>query len=298
AADRQIDLLVWPESMFRFPLVTFDDALTPPPDVPPEQAARTRASHDRLAALASWVQAPILVGIDRLDVQPPFDGDPAEWKFDAHNAVAITDSAGKVLAFYDKQHRVPYGEYIPLFENLPALHFLTPLPGAIKAGESPVAMPLNRSEGALIVSPNICYETVIPHVIRNQVKQLQDEGTPPDLLVNVTNNAWFWGSSELEMHLACNILRAVENRTPMVIAANGGLSAVIDSSGRVLEVSDRLTEQVILADVPLDPRISFYTRYGDLLVWPCLIVCGWLAIIGVAKADGGRRKAESVSSVA
>ncbi|MEM6331585.1 MAG: nitrilase-related carbon-nitrogen hydrolase, partial [Planctomycetota bacterium] len=125
---------------------------------------------------------------------------------------------------------------------------------------------------------NICYETVIPHVIHGQVRRLTREGTRPDLLVNVTNNAWFWGSSELEMHLACNIFRAVENRTPMVIAANGGLSAAIDSCGRVLQVSDRMTEQVLITDVPLDPRASFYTRRGDVFAGACLAACVLLSL--------------------
>ncbi|MEN1681340.1 MAG: nitrilase-related carbon-nitrogen hydrolase [Planctomycetota bacterium] len=129
----------------------------------------------------------------------------------------------------------------------------------------------------------MCYETVIPHVIRRHVKQLRDDGTPPDLLVNVTNNAWFWGSSELEMHLACNIFRSVENGTPMVIAANGGLSGAIDSRGRVLAVSDRMQDEVVLAEVPLDASPTVYTRRGDVVALPCLIVCVGLTIISVSK---------------
>ena len=57
--------------------------------------------------------------------------------------------------------------------------------------------------------------------------------TPPDVLVNITNDSWYWGSSELDMHLACDVFRAVETRKPLVIAANGGISAWIDASGRI-----------------------------------------------------------------
>ena len=87
--------------------------------------------------------------------------------------------------------------------------------------------------------PNICYETVLPHVIRNQLVALRQQGQEPQILVNVTNDGWFWGSSELEQHLACGVFRTVECRRPMVIAANTGISASIDASGRILATRDR-----------------------------------------------------------
>ena len=60
--------------------------------------------------------------------------------------------------------------------------------------------------------PNICYETVLPYVIRNQLVALRQQGQEPQILVNVTNDGWFWGSSELEQHLACGVFRTVECR--------------------------------------------------------------------------------------
>ena len=66
-------------------------------------------------------------------------------------------------------------------------------------------------------------------MIRAQVAQLRDEVQEPDVLVNLTNDGWFWGSSELDMHLACAVFRAVECRKPFLIAANTGFSAWIDS---------------------------------------------------------------------
>ena len=86
----------------------------------------------------------------------------------------------------------------------------------------------------ICLAPNICYETVLPHVIRNQLAALRQEGQEPQILVNVTNDGWFWGSSELEQHLACGVYRTVECRRPMVIAANTGISAWIDADGRIL----------------------------------------------------------------
>lgn len=289
---KEVDLMIWPESMFRLTLATYAGSVDPPASVANELAAWTRDAPRRLVAIAKDTHTPLLVGIDHIDVQPPFEGDPTSWNINFHNSAALTDSTGAVTAIYAKMHRVPFGEYIPLFDNMPALYFLTPLPRGLSPGLEPVGMPLETTDGAsIMVSPNICYETVIPHVIRNQVRALSTSGTPTDLMVNVTNNAWFWGSSELEMHLACNIFRAVENRTPLVVAANGGLSAAIDSSGRVIAVGERMKPQVVLAEVPLDPRESFYMQYGDLLAWGCLIVCIMLAIIGVLNRKRKRHKA-------
>lgn len=285
---RAVDLMVWPESMFMTPVATFDGVIKSIGD-------REQPALGDMRVLASVARAPVLIGLSRFDFRPPYSPELLVAESDGYNSTLLVDSNGEPRGLYSKVHRVPFGEYIPLFEDWEAMAYLTPMPGGTKAGDGPVAIkiPVNAG-GEITLSPNICYETVIPHVIRRQLHELaDDESLPADLMVNVTNNAWFWGASELEMHLACNIFRAVENRTPMVVAANGGLSAAIDSAGRVLAVSERQREEVLLADVPLDPRqTSFYTDRGDLLALPCLIVCGLLAIIGVAKADGGRRKAD------
>ena len=70
-------------------------------------------------------------------------------------------------------------------------------------------------------------------MIRGQVNALAAEGREPDVLVNLTNDGWFWGSSELDLHLSCGVFRAVECRKPLLIAANTGFSAWIDSDGRI-----------------------------------------------------------------
>ena len=118
--------------------------------------------------------------------------------------------------------------------------------------------------------PNICYESVLPHVIRNQLVTLRQEGMEPQILVNVTNDGWFWGSNELEQHLACGVFRTVECRRPMVIAANTGISASIDASGRILAEGPRRDTKLILADVRLDRRESWYLRHGDWFAGTCL----------------------------
>jgi apolipoprotein N-acyltransferase len=112
-----------------------------------------------------------------------------------------------------------------------------------------------------------------------------------DVLVNMTNDAWYWGSSELDQHLACGVFRAVETRKPLVIAANGGLSAWIDHTGRIREQSPRQRRYVILADVERSHLRSLYMRFGDWFAGLCLTLCVVLAIIGWF----GRRKPQILS---
>ncbi len=123
-----------------------------------------------------------------------------------------------------------FGEYMPFVKSVPWLQSLSPLGTSASPGERPKGFMLKN----ICLAPNICYETVLPHVIRNQLVALRQEGHEPQILVNVTNDGWFWGSSELEQHLACGVFRTVECRRPMVIAANTGISASIDANGRIL----------------------------------------------------------------
>ena len=188
-----------------------------------------------LAELVRQVGCAVLVGIDRVEIVP---SDTEEIKYEAFNSAVLVDESGNIIATYDKMHRVPFGEFIPLANWFPFLYRLTPLTGGIVAG-SKCSRHGAWTMGTLL-SPNICYETVVPHLIRRQWNDfLAKAGRPPEALVNLTNDAWFWGSSELDMHLACGVFRAVETRTPLLIAANGGLSAYVDPMGDIRQITPR-----------------------------------------------------------
>jgi len=183
-----------------------------------------------------------------------------------------------VASYYDKTHLVPFGEYMPFVEILPWLQSLSPLGSSSSSGGRPKGFVVKN----ICLAPNICYETVLPQVIRNQLGKLRQEGHAPQILVNVTNDGWFWGSSELEQHLACGVFRTVECRRPMVIAANTGISAAINASGEMIvpEGPKRETD-LILADVRLDHRESWYLRHGDWFAGACLATTLLLACVGI-----------------
>jgi apolipoprotein N-acyltransferase len=229
-----------------------------------------------LASLVARLQAPVLVGVDRVHLraakQAQVDPPPPL----RYNSAALAGPDGNIIGTYDKIHPVMFGEYIPFASRLPFLYRLTPLTGGIEAGAAPAGLTLD----GITFAPNICYETAIPHVIRRQVAELSRRNQSPDVLVNLTNDAWYWGSSELDMHLACGVFRAVEARRPLVIAANGGISAWIDHFGRIRAQSPRQQPDVIIADIEIQHMPSPYIRFGDWFAGACLACCIALGIVG------------------
>jgi apolipoprotein N-acyltransferase len=161
-----------------------------------------------------------------------------------------------------------FGEYVPLADRFPFLYRLTPLPAGLTAGKDLVAVEIAGRR----VAVNICYETALPDAVRTLVNGLETPNGPPDVLVNLTNDGWFWGSSELDMHLVAAIFRAVEVRTPIAIAANTGFSAAIDGCGRLLERGPRRATATLAARLHPDGRRSPWRVTGTLPTGVCVAV--------------------------
>ncbi len=175
ALDEQphIDLLVWPETMYRYGLFSFEPDFKPPADWQHSPTELARVSLENLRNLQNVFRSevedkhgaplppPLLLGIDAAH----YANDGRQY----FNSALFVDSQGQPLARYDKMHPVMFGEYIPLAEYIPWLYTITPLTGGLTSGTTAVAQKL----GAVRYAPDICYETVIPHLIRRQVLQLR-----------------------------------------------------------------------------------------------------------------------------
>jgi apolipoprotein N-acyltransferase len=273
-----VDLVVWPETMFRVPLLSFEPGYKLPDHFTRPIGEMSTVGAKELARLVEAVGAPLLVGIDRAHYIRSAENEGEDDVYRAYNSVVLVDRAGTIIGTYDKVHLVMFGEYVPFSSWLPLLKQISSLTGSVEAGEGPVSLCID----GVCYAPSVCYETVIPHVIRSQVASLVERGQSPDVLVNVTNDAWYWGSSELEQHLACGVFRAIETRRPLVIAANGGISAWIDAYGRVRAQGPKMKSDVILADVQsrhIDTE-TVYVRTGDWLPGLCLTLCVLLPIAG------------------
>lgn len=281
-----LDLVVWPESMFAAnePDVQFQDEIQPPPDADPElfeERARSvqGAFHDKATYAArkvnragrgdEWIgHTQLLVGCESYVCGPH----PPR----RYNSALLIDPEGEVKERYYKMHRVMFGEYVPFGKLIPWLYALTPMSEGLTAGTGPQEF---RVAG-LRLAPSICFETTVPQLIRRQIVALEKDGSPPDVLVNVTNDGWFWGSNALDLHLTCGIFRAVEQRRPLLIAANTGFSAVVDGNGHVSHKGPRFASGNIVADIKADGRHSLYRQIGDFPAWGASLFVCLVAAVG------------------
>ncbi len=182
------------------------------------------------------------------------DGEVRLW-----NSLFAIDEEGQVAAVYDKRHLVPFGEYVPLRSILP-LDKLTQGGGDFTPGEGPRSLSL---PGLPDVSVLICYEVIFPG-------RVVDPDSGAEWLLNVTNDAWFGTSSGPYQHFAAARLRAVEEGLPLVRAANTGISAVVDSYGRVVARLGLDRSGVI--DAPLPDSLEKRTLFARLGSWTLLIL--------------------------
>lgn len=257
-----MDLMVWPEGAFRTLLYSYDPKLASETDTSEAEKYASYGPADLRRSVDEF-EVPLLVGIDRYHVTSPIE----EGNSSIYNAAVAVDRDGQIIGSYDKNHLVMFGEYVPLGTIWPGIYRFFPI-GGVTPGSEPVAFVIDN----VTYMPTICYETVIPHVVRRQVVQLTEAGQRPDVLVNLTNDSWFYDSSELRMHLTCSRLRAIECRTPLVAAANGGLSANVDACGRLLAVSLPMSPEVLMVDVVPGGHDTLYLRMGDTFAIGCLLV--------------------------
>ncbi len=180
----------------------------------------------------------------------------------------------ETLQWYDKVHLVPFGEYVPLKKMLFFVQKLVHGAGDFMPGDE--VRPLKAGQNKFGVL--ICFEAIFPEISREQVAK------GANCLVNITNDAWFGKSSAPYQHLAMTVFRAVENRVPLIRAANTGISAIVSSTGRIVEKSGVFTKEIITHDLALSTNPSTpYTLHGDLFALLCLSLSGAAVVANFLK---------------
>ncbi|RMH15438.1 MAG: apolipoprotein N-acyltransferase, partial [Gammaproteobacteria bacterium] len=309
--EPQLDLVVWPETMV--PAALNPTAIEFFTGVQSYYSGE-ETYHEAIRNLALQMHTHLLVGAPAYEgfVQETFaDGSVGPIPLPRYNSVYLYYPDGEQAPVrYDKIHRVPFGEYIPWVGSVPAMknlfiRWFTPYSRdySLAAGESlsvfDIPVFAGRDEGhsetpevVRVVTP-ICYEDAVAR----DVRRLVYEGTGhkrADLIVNLTNSAWYPGYSQQPQHLQIASLRCVENRVPMARSVNGGISGFIDSLGRVqktIEVNGRRqwVEGHATDTVSLDSRRSLYGLLGDL-------PAGLLALITALLLLWGKLSSRRVSS--
>ncbi|MGO9579519.1 MAG: apolipoprotein N-acyltransferase [Desulfobaccales bacterium] len=180
------------------------------------------------------------------------------------NRAYLLNPEAETIGSYDKAHLVPYGEYVPLRRFFPFIGKMVPMVGDF--AEGPVGATVSLPEGAMGVL--VCYESIFPNLARAQV------ANGARLLVNITNDAWFGKTAAAYQHLSMAVLRAVENHVCLARAANTGISAFIDGSGRFLWTSEIDVPEAHALELAWLPGGSLYTRIGDVFAWGCIVIAG------------------------
>lgn len=244
---RGAELVVWPETSYPFPWPRERRV-----DMPGFQAA-----------IRDEVRGPLLFGaITRR-------GPCARW----NSAIAL-DRDGRVTGVSDKVELLAFGEYVPLWHVLPPLQARFRCPGLL-AGETPETLSIASARIAVLN----CYEDVLA---RYGWRVMQSS---PDLLVNVTNDAWFGDTSEPFLHQTVARMRAIETRRDLLRSVNTGVSSHVAATGEVLHATATWQRTAFVAEARILAGRTLWVRLGDVTT-PTLLG----ALLGAALATAARRR--------
>jgi apolipoprotein N-acyltransferase len=197
-----------------------------------------------------------------------------------YNSALLSDVRGDVVGRFDKQRLVMFSESMPFGETFPILYEWSPNSGKFVPGTRFDPLTFGQHQVATI----ICYEDIIPGFV-NRIVNNGD----PDLIANLTNDAWFGDTTEPWIHLALATLRAVEHRRYFVRSTNSGVSAIIDPVGRVVAHSETFREQALAGEVAWLHAHTVYEMLGDVPWW-------LVSVLALALSFAPRRRKPSVEA--
>jgi apolipoprotein N-acyltransferase len=213
--------------------------------------------------------------------KPLLFGSPAyrrkEDQLRLYNRAYLLNNLGQVAGYYDKIHLVPFGEYVPLKRILFFVDKLVQAAGDFASGDGAVVLELPPARIGVL----ICYEGIFPKLSRDLV------GAGANLLINITNDAWYGRTSAPYQHLSMAAIRTVENRVPMARCANTGISAFIDAQGRIHQPTGLFEDATIVGTVKLGHGKTIYRRYGDWFAWSCLGVTALVLAYSLLRRPAG-----------
>lgn len=194
------------------------------------------------------------IGIEntgREDVQPTL-----------YNSAELIGPDGQYVSRYDKNHLVPFGEYVPFASLFGFAKSLTHEVGTFRPGRERKLMNVGKYE----VGTFICYEAIFP----NEIRQFAENGA--DLFVNISDDGWYGNTGAPGQHLNMARMRAIENNRWLLRATNTGITAAIDPYGRVVVSAPRNVRAYMEAPYSFITEKTFYTEHGDWFPIACVII--------------------------
>lgn len=243
ASKNGVDLVVWPESAVPF---FFQDDLL--------QA-------ERLRNLARELNSCILFGSPAHEIQ--------NGRTILLNSAFMLSTTGETTGRADKLHLVPFGEYVPFGNIFTFINKIVVGIGDFAPGQKAVTL----KAGGVELGTQICYEVIFPELAREYVRG------GARILVSITNDAWFGRSSAPYQHLSIAVFRAVEARTPLIRAANTGISAIIDQNGHIRSMTALFVEGFRTGEVTPGSGKSLYLTIGDAPALLTLLLTAGVALI-------------------
>ncbi|WP_437609561.1 apolipoprotein N-acyltransferase [Sorangium sp. So ce834] len=268
------ELTLWPEAAYPYPL--------------PHSARQ--APRGGRAILGPGVRGPVLAGL--ITQATPVKADDGVEERNSYNSATLVLPDGSMQPTQDKLQLLWFGETVPGGAYLPWLRRIFQKSGGLVPGAEPRALALPREQGpALRIGVLNCYEDTLTGVGRRITGALA-----PNLLVNITNDAWFTGSAEPELHARLAVMRAVELRRDLVRAVNLGVVSWIDARGVVRGRDESAAPGVTFATPAVrDTPLTLYTRLGDAplaaLLALAIVACAFRARRSTAKASPEARGA-------
>lgn len=258
------DLVVWPETAFPY---TVDLSR---PVAPKGQAGAIQGglglADNRLKQIFDRESFPVPLLFGAVAEQPVTPADEPL----VYNSAFLLDRDVDARQVYHKQHLVPFGEYVPMKKWLTFARRLTTAVGDFTRGEAFTLL----EAGSLKIGPLVCYEDIFPDLARGFAK------TGANLLINITNDAWYGDSSAQHQHLVFSQFRALETRRYLLRATNTGMTAIIDPRGEVLNRLPPFTEGIMLKRVTLETQKSLHTILGDFTGWMAAFFS--VAVLGIS----------------
>ncbi len=203
----------------------------------------------RLSSLAKNMRINLLVGTPHIEFKKYY------------NSAFLFSDTGEIINRYDKIHLVPYGEMLPLEDIFPIVREWIPQAGYYSSGKR-----LTIFQKPARFNVLICFEGIFGNLTRKFVQN------GAQFIINITNDAWSKTPASYEQHFSMAVFRAIENKTYFLRAGNRGVSAVITPYGNIKEILEIGKEGVIISKIsPMNKR-TFYTRYGDIFAYVCLII--------------------------
>jgi apolipoprotein N-acyltransferase len=187
-----------------------------------------------------------------------YRGKPGQAGLKMFNTAFFTDAGGRILSRYHKQVLLAFGEYLP-FSRILSLLPAMPFSDGFTPGPGPVAFHMARG---IRIAPLICYEDLMPELSRKFVS----EGRA-NVLVNLTNDAWYGRSVGPWQHLWLAQSRAIETRRSLLRVTNTGVTSLVNAKGEIVKTLPMFTGAVMQTDVEILNGETYYVRFGDWFAW-------------------------------